>query len=482
MRRMILLFASIWTIIFAADGLWASESDIGNMPLCKSCGMSRATFASSRTVIEYDDGSISGTCSLNCAAAEMALNPAKFPKAVWVADYSSQHLIDARKAVWVMGGKKEGVMSRNGKWAFLDREAADSFLAGNGGTLAGFDEVMKAAYAENRGSDPDGQPSHGSHTHPGELLEFNPAFGDQIYHIHPAGMWMVNYKFMHSSKAGLRSGTSNIDENSVSPQGHQPFGYMMTPTRMSMDMQMLMVMYGITDRLTVMAMGNYQASSMNMMMNMGMRNTDESPMRTNWLGDTDLAASFGLSRDWIVSLDVSFPTGDINQRIEMMGRRFRAPYDMQTGSGTFDLKPAVTYSHLTADALWNWGAQVSGVYHIDKNYADYALGDSIKATTWLQRAFGPAASWLRLAFTDTDRIRGRDQEIQKILNPTTGASTPDADPDNYGGQRLDALLGIAFKKGPFSFGVEAGLPVYEYLNGLQLKSEYQVTAGMQVMF
>ena len=165
----------------------------------------------------------------------------------------------------------------------------------------------------------------------------------------------------------------------------------------------------------------------------------------------------------------------------MMGTRFRAPYDMQLGSGTLDLKPALTYSALSGDALWNWGAQGMYTYHIN-NGNDYSLGDSVKLTTWLQRAFGRASSWLRLAYTDTQRIKGTDSEIQKILTSSTSRPTPDADPNNYGGQELDALLGASYAKGPVSFGVEFGMPIYQYVNGLQLRTEWLFNFGVQAMF
>jgi hypothetical protein len=121
-------------------------------------------------------------------------------------------------------------------------------------------------------------------------------------------------------------------------------------------------------------------------------------------------------------------------------------------------------------------------YHPGTNGDGYSLGDSFKLTGWLQRAFGPSATWLRLAFNNTGRIRGRDPEIRKLLDPATGAPTPDADPDNYGGRRLDALLGVCYLKGPFSFGVEAGRPIYQDLNGLQLKTDWLLNVGLQTMF
>ncbi len=38
-----------------------------------------------------------------------------------VADYGTKKLIDAEKAIWVVGGSVQGVMTRNAKWAFENK-------------------------------------------------------------------------------------------------------------------------------------------------------------------------------------------------------------------------------------------------------------------------------------------------------------------------------------------------------------------------
>ena len=60
--------------------------------------------------------------------------------------------------------------------------------------------------------------------------------------------------------------------------------------------------------------------------------------------------------------------------------------------------------------------------------------------------------------------------------------TPDVDPQNYGGQRLDFLTGVSLAKGCFSIGIEGGIPLYENLNGLQLSTAWMLTVAGQVMF
>jgi hypothetical protein len=61
-------------------------------------------------------------------------------------------------------------------------------------------------------------------------------------------------------------------------------------------------------------------------------------------------------------------------------------------------------------------------------------------------------------------------------------SMSDASTSNYGGGRLDGLIGVSLSKGPFSFGVEGGIPLYQNLNGLQLKNQWYLSLGIQAMF
>lgn len=129
---------------------WAAD-DLGKFPQCKYCGMDRQKFAHSRMLVEYDDGSAQGTCSIHCTAVDLALHLDKTPKATWVGDYNTKKLIDADKAAWVMGGKKPGVMTKNAKWAFGDQAAAEAFIKENGGKLGTYDDAMKATFEDMYG-------------------------------------------------------------------------------------------------------------------------------------------------------------------------------------------------------------------------------------------------------------------------------------------------------------------------------------------
>lgn len=143
-----LIIGMVLCVIFGGIALAQTKDDINLHKSCNHCGMDRKTFDFSRTFIEYNDGTSTGACSLRCAAVDLANNIDKIPVSIKVGDFNGKQLIDADKAFWVIGGKKPGVMTRNGKWAFEKKEDAESFVQTNGGQLASFEETIKMAYED----------------------------------------------------------------------------------------------------------------------------------------------------------------------------------------------------------------------------------------------------------------------------------------------------------------------------------------------
>jgi copper chaperone NosL len=137
----ILTLLLTFAIAVAAENLLEPQT-------CKQCSVDRKTYAQSRMLIVYADGTSIGACSLHCAAAELQNNSKKLGTFILVADYNTRELIDARTAVWVLGGKKKGVMTALPKWAFAKKEDALQFIREYGGTLNTFEQAMKAATLE----------------------------------------------------------------------------------------------------------------------------------------------------------------------------------------------------------------------------------------------------------------------------------------------------------------------------------------------
>ena len=123
-------------------------ADIQKHRHCPWCGMDRLKFDFSRMFIEYDDGSSQGTCSIRCMAVELPSYLEKTPVSLYTADIHTKQLINAETAFWTLGGKKPGVMTRRGKWAFVTEGAAQKFLEKNGGKLVTWDDAIKAAYLD----------------------------------------------------------------------------------------------------------------------------------------------------------------------------------------------------------------------------------------------------------------------------------------------------------------------------------------------
>jgi copper chaperone NosL len=138
-------------LFFVVVGLTQAQplaDDIAAQKACKYCGMDRGMYDFSRMLIEYADGTSAGFCSLHCASVDLANSIDKTPKAIKVGDFKGKQLIDAEKALWVVGGSKPGVMSKRGKWAFEKKEDAESFVKTNKGEIASFEDAVKMAYAD----------------------------------------------------------------------------------------------------------------------------------------------------------------------------------------------------------------------------------------------------------------------------------------------------------------------------------------------
>ncbi|HTP66718.1 MAG TPA: nitrous oxide reductase accessory protein NosL [Geobacteraceae bacterium] len=145
--RTIMQFLVLCLLLTGAGAIAAEKME--SPKECKSCGMDRWAFANSRMTIVYADGTTAGMCSLNCAVVEMKANKRKKVKSLSVADYGTRKLIDARSAIWVLGGSKSGVMTEMPKWAFARKEDAQKFVREYGGRVATFDEALNLALKEN---------------------------------------------------------------------------------------------------------------------------------------------------------------------------------------------------------------------------------------------------------------------------------------------------------------------------------------------
>ncbi len=297
-------------------------------------------------------------------------------------------------------------------------------------------------------------------------------------HTHLEGEWMLGYQFMSMGMNGNRDGTRDLSDGDVLND------FPVAPTSMTMQMHMPMLMYAPSDDLTLMAMIPYIRMEMDHITRTGVRFTT----RSEGFGDLNLGARYTVFRHnfydhrVILSGGISFPTGSIDEKDFLanpsQGKQ-QLPYPMQLGSGTVDLHPGITYLGQSED--WGWGAEAEATIRLGENSNDYTLGNRNRASVWGDwRWTDWAAPFVRIDGLAWGNIDGADPDLNPFMVQT-------ADPNRRGGERVDLLFGVNFYvpegllKG-HRLAVQGGRPIYQSLDGPQLKADWQFTIGWQWVF
>ena len=129
----------------------SARPDVDDHPECALCGMDRESFADTRHLLEYGDGTQVGTCSIRCAAEHLVRAGYPAPARVLGADQSGKGpvvpLREVRYLTYALDPSKGGTMTARSKAAFLDKKQARRSL-GEGGRLIGFAEAVREALGE----------------------------------------------------------------------------------------------------------------------------------------------------------------------------------------------------------------------------------------------------------------------------------------------------------------------------------------------
>ena len=298
---------------------------------------------------------------------------------------------------------------------------------------------------------------------------------DHSKHSHKGGgMWMAESKQVRMYMNGMLDTTNKVNPTEVT----NSYGYSMAPTNMTMDMNMLMLMYH-SRKYMVMSMLHYMSNDMGMITPSGVSgagSTTASTMASNGLGDTVVTVTVPGFKKFDYTLGISLPTGSIDEEgpmLEGLGD-VHYPYGMQLGSGTYDMIAGVSYEGSKAKMQWGVGYEYK--LRTGSNANNYTLGDRMNIESWIRKNFSSTVNAeAKLHFLEVGRISGADS---KILNPDM---SPVADSKNYGGRRADVALGIKYENAKmFSVGADFSLPIYQNLFGPQMKSEWEM--GLEVGF
>lgn len=284
-----------------------------------------------------------------------------------------------------------------------------------------------------------------------------------------SGKFMLGYDYLFESMDGNLDGTRKASQSEVLTR------FFAAPTDMTMQMHMFMGTYAVSNDLALMVTVPYLVKKMSHVTVDGER-FDE---KTSGFGDLELRAQYRLYRQAsrhqvLLNGGVNLPTGTINERLNGL----RLEYPMQLGAGTVSLVPGLTYLG-RSDTGWGWGAEFIPTIRVGTNDNDYRLGNQYRLNAWVIRPVADTVHVsLRADGRRTENIKGADPELDTMDEQTK-------DPNLQAGTRLDLLGGVSFVPRMIEgqkITLEAGAPVYQSLDGPQLKTTFVGRLNWQFHF
>ena len=152
---------------------------------------------------------------------------------------------------------------------------------------------------------------------------------------------------------------------------------------------------------------------------------------------------------------------------------------MQLGSGTYDPILKIGYN-IKRDTL-SLGWDISGIWRLYQNEDNYHLGDEYQGTFYSAFLLN---DWISLS----GRIDGKWR--RKISGAHAHHSNMSMNPSfskDQGQKKINLSGGINFivPKGELKgnrLAIEYSGPIYQYYDGLQMKSDWMITLGWQYAF
>jgi hypothetical protein len=262
----------------------------------------------------------------------------------------------------------------------------------------------------------------------------------------------------------------------------------LVPSSVFATIQTLSISYGVAENLgIVLAAGAVEkrVSALTYAAPSGARFLGSSYASVSGVTDMEAAAVLRIYRDdvhrFLISLGITIPTGSNERQFRLLLSdgtygTVRAFYSMQPGTGTFDFLPGFTYGG--ALNRYSWGIAYRGRWPLAPNPEGYRYGDLHDFHGWVGYTWIPEiTTTIRVTGTARGPIRGYDPKID--------GKSQSANPYFYGGQRVELYGGATIAGGLFGFdratlAVEAGVPIYQNLNGPQLFRNWQAITALRI--
>jgi hypothetical protein len=248
--------------------------------------------------------------------------------------------------------------------------------------------------------------------------------------------------------------------------------------------------YGFTDRFALVASVGYLIKDKDLETfkgSTGMTVLGNSTPFTRGISDTTLAGLYRIYQGPMsaitLSMGMTFPTGDYSASWVPLSpagafQSKVAVYGMQLGSGSVSLLPGIAYTGFLRQ--WAWGLSYRASLPLYDNSDGWRNGNLQTASAWAGYSWVPGfMTTLRVGGTTQGQIRGSSAAILGYAEGNV--------PQFAGGKLIDVSLG-ATVSGSFIglpklvIQAEAGVPVYQSLNGPQAAAQWSGVVKVQYRF
>lgn len=351
-------------------------------------------------------------------------------------------------------------------------------------------------------------------------------------HMHRKYQPMVGFWWMYMNMGpDYYQGANAMNLNGLGAVQYGGKPVAMGNINMFMEQFMPMLMMGITDNLTFMAMFPIWDKQMTMvglpmggymppgMMHHGMamgyptgKNGlplqpmppgSEMSMQAIGLGDINFQAIWKVldfHRNRLqMNYGFSVPTGSIDETMSDMAGHHVYPYDMQLGLGVPAFITAATYLGQSEDRHWGWGVQGYATIPVGRNSQGYAWGNSFLGNGWISYSFTEAIS---LNFSGLGSyqggIHGANPVNELSLRTAPFVAMPDIVASWTGGEWAGVGLGVNMRMPGFAsegfqkiatspesalqgnfLTAQIVVPCYQSWNGVQYGMGWMATVSWQ---
>lgn len=294
---------------------------------------------------------------------------------------------------------------------------------------------------------------------------------NQIFAFNPDGKFTFGYQYRHVLSEGYYQGSNELSDLEVLAL------FPVVPTEITQQAHLFSIGYIANAKWAFqVTIPRLYQSTFHIR-----RGGDPFTLTSKGIGDitTQVLRSFHLDSGTYVyaGFGLGLPSGTLTAKGDTpRGRNTQLPYAMQLGSGTVDVKPSLGMAKVLGDRA-DFGADIHGVIRLGENDRDYTLGNLLELDAWYAYDI---TTWLRLrpeiGFRVWGDIDGMDPDVSLGIAPV-------AEPDNYGGSRLDASLAAQLLLTDQRFvELSAKTPLAQDLNGTQIGNDWIYSLGLKWAF